>query len=113
VPPANPYVSVGVAPVAEDAQYELFRQAICQADEHARAVLLTTYRGLVAAWIHRHPARVQVGESDDHWVCRTFERFWAATRPERWSKFPDRTAVLVYLKLCAHSVLMDEVRRAK
>jgi len=43
-------------------------------------------------------------------VNRTFDRFWTAVGPERFGDFPTMAALLRYLKLCAHSVLLDEMR---
>ncbi|HEY8292344.1 MAG TPA: hypothetical protein VIG44_07645 [Thermomicrobiales bacterium] len=51
-------------------------------------------------------------EDDGFWVNRTFDRFWTAVGPERFDAFPNMAALLRYLKMCAHSVLLDE-RRAR
>lgn len=90
--------------------YELFRRAICERDARAWDAVFAQYRMLVLAWIRRHPARASLGDDDEYWVNRTFERFWRAIGPERFSSFPGAVALLRYLKLCAHSVVLDEVR---
>jgi hypothetical protein len=48
-------------------------------------------------------------EDDAYWVNRTFQRFWMALGPARFN-FSELGGVLRYLKMCAHSVLLDEVR---
>jgi hypothetical protein len=66
----------------------------------------------VLTWIHRHPAVNLTDESDDCLTTSVFERFWAALKPERWAQFPDAAALLRYLKLCTHSVVLDAARSA-
>jgi len=80
----------------DDFSRELFRRAICERDAAAWESLFTLYRGLVASWVRQHPASDSVSERDDC-VNLVFERFWVA-------------ALLKYLKMCVHTVLIDEVR---
>src|SRR5215475_8520825 len=90
--------------------FELIRRAVCNRDEIAWEVVLAQYRGMVLAWVRQHPTSSALGEEDDYWVTSTFERFWAAIGPERFGAFPGLAAVLRYLKMCTHSVLIDETR---
>jgi len=92
------------------AALELFRRAVCGRDAAAWAAILAEYRGLVLAWVRRHPAAARLDGDDDDRVCRVFERFWAAVPPERWDRFTELPALLGYLKLCAHSVVLDAAR---
>ena len=48
--------------------------------------------------------------AQQHHHIRAFERFFIAVGPERFGTFPSLAALLRYLKLCAHSVLLDEAR---
>jgi hypothetical protein len=89
---------------------ELFRRAVCDRDNAAWASVLAQYRAIVLAWLRRHPASASAREDEDYYVNRAFERFWMAVKPERFASFPDLGALLRYLKLCVHSVLLDEVR---
>lgn len=89
---------------------ELWRRAIEHRDELAWEALVAQYRGLVIASIRRHPLGRIVGEDEDDWVCRIFERFWRAIDANRLSSFNDIAAVMGYLKMCVHSVLTDELR---
>lgn len=89
---------------------ELLRRAIVERDEAAWGAVFAQYQGLVLGWIRRHPASATVAEDDMFWVNRTFERFWSALRAERFHEFHGLAALLRYLKLCAQSILLDEVR---
>jgi len=89
---------------------ELVRRAVCDGNDAAWAALVDQYRGLVLSWVRHHPASAAVQEEDDYWVNRAFARFWMALRPERFRDFPRLGAVLCFLRTCAHSALMDEVR---
>lgn len=89
---------------------ELWRRAIEERDELAWEALVAQYRGLVIASIRRHPLGRLVGDDEDDWVCRIFERFWRAIDANRLSSFNDIAAVMGYLKMCVHSVLTDELR---
>jgi hypothetical protein len=93
-----------------DASLALFRRAICACDGAAWATLMTHYHSLVLSWIRRGGNAVVAAEDDHYWVTRTFTRFWAAIGPERFDQFANLPALLQYLKLCARSVLLDEVR---
>jgi len=89
---------------------ELFRRAVCDRDQPAWEAVFAQYRGMVLSWVRRHPVAATTREDDDYWVNRTFDRFWTAVGPERFGDFPSMAALLRYLKLCAHSVLLDELR---
>jgi hypothetical protein len=68
------------------------------------------YRTLVRAWIGQHPFRAALGGTDDFWVTRSFARFWYVIHPPRIGAFHGLTELLRYLKLCVHSVMLDEQR---
>ena len=90
--------------------FELFRRAIRGHDQAAWDAVFAQYHVMVYSWIRQHPAAAVSREDSEYWVNRTFERFWSAVGPERFESFPGLPAILRYLKLCAHSVLLDEVR---
>ncbi len=89
---------------------ELLRRSLVDRDERAWDVIFAQYRAMVLAWIRRHPAADSLDEEDDYWLNRTFERFWRSIGPDRFHLFPGVSALLSYLKTCAHSVLLDEAR---
>jgi len=88
---------------------ELFRRAVVGRDEAAWTAVVEQYHGVVLAWVRQHPAAAAAPEDDEFWVGRTFQRFWMALE-SKGLPFPELGAVLRYLKMCAHSVLLDEVR---
>jgi DNA-directed RNA polymerase specialized sigma24 family protein len=90
--------------------YELFRRAVCEQSNEAWEALIDRYRGLVLAWVRQHASAAVAHEADDYWVTRTFERLWTAIGPERFHQFPTMGALMQYLKLCAHSAVMDDAR---
>jgi hypothetical protein len=90
--------------------FELFKLAVVRRDPDAWEAIITQYRGIVLAFVRQHSAAGQLHETDDYWVNRTFQRFWMAVSSERFGQFPDLPALLKYLKLCVHSVLLDELR---
>jgi len=90
--------------------FEIFKRAVVSRDEEAWAAIVGQYRGIVLAYVGQHTVAAMLHESDDYWINRAFQRFWSAVGPERFAGFPDLPALLKYLKLCVHSVLMDEIR---
>lgn len=90
--------------------FEIFQRAVVQRDDDAWEAIVGQYRGIVLAYVGQHTVATMLREADDFWVNRAFQRFWSAVTADRFDKFPDLPALLKYLKLCVHSVLMDEVR---
>lgn len=97
-------------PSRDDYCFEIFRRAVCDRVQQAWEAVFAQYQGMVLAWVRRHPVAASTREDDAFWVNRTFDRFWTAVGPERFDAFPNMAALLRYLKLCAHSVLLDEAR---
>jgi hypothetical protein len=98
----------------EDAYcFEVFERAVTLRDDAAWEAIVAQYRGIVLAYISQHTVASMVHEPDDYWVNRAFQRFWGAVGPDRFGQFADLASLLKYLKLCVHSVLMDEVRARK
>jgi hypothetical protein len=90
--------------------FEIFFRAVVERDDDAWAAIMAQYRGIVLAYIGRHSSTAVLREPDEYWVNRVFQRFWSAVSADRFGQFPDLAALLKYLKLCVHSVLMDEMR---
>jgi DNA-directed RNA polymerase specialized sigma24 family protein len=92
---------------------ELFRRAIAERDDRAWAKVVAQYRRMVLAWVGRHQdfATIGAGEDADHWVDAVFVRFWNALKPERFGQFGETRQLLAYLKMCASSVVQDELRQ--
>ncbi len=93
--------------------FEIFQRAVVHHDDDAWEAIVAQYRGIVLAYVGQHTVAAMLHEPDDYWVNRAFQRFWTAVGADRFGQFPDLPALLKYLKLCVHSVLMDEVRARK
>lgn len=93
--------------------FELFRRAIWQRDEVAYAALYRQYQSLVTTWIERHPGFAGLDEEAQYFVNRAFEKLWHALTPAKFDQFGDLKALLAYLKLCAHSVIVDHCRQGR
>lgn len=93
--------------------FEIFERAVVSHDDDAWEAVVGQYRGIVLAYVSQHTAAAMLRESDDYWVNRAFQRFWTAVGADRFGSFPDLAALLKYLKMCVHSVLMDEIRARK
>lgn len=90
--------------------YELFRRALAERNQQAYGRLYEQYQPLVAGWVERHPSFPASGEEVQYFVNRAFEKLWRALTPDKFRRFDDLKALLSYLKLCAHSVVIDHAR---
>lgn len=90
--------------------FEIFQRAVVSRSDEAWEAIVNQYRGIVLAYVGQHTAAAILRESNEFWVNRAFQRFWGAVGADRFAQFPDLPALLKYLKLCVHSVLMDEMR---
>jgi DNA-directed RNA polymerase specialized sigma24 family protein len=100
-------------PAETELAFELFRRAICERDERAWQQIVERYRGLVASWVGQHAAGARLSDEGEYWVNGAFERFWFAVTADRWDRFSDVLGLLKYLKLCAHSLVLDDLRRRR
>lgn len=90
---------------------ELLRRAIVAGDQDAWAAIVAQYRGMILSWLRKGYGTAMRAEDDDHWVNRTFERFWQAVGPERFASFPGLATLLQYLKQCAITAILDDARQ--
>jgi len=90
--------------------FEIFQRAVVARDDDAWEAIVMQYRGIVLSYVSQHTAAGLLHESDDYWINRAFQRFWGAVGGDRFGRFPDLPALLKYLKLCVHSVMMDDIR---
>jgi DNA-directed RNA polymerase specialized sigma24 family protein len=89
---------------------ELFRRAVADRDPSAWEAVVQQYRGLVRTWVRAHAAFASCRADADDIAIRAFARFWGAVGPDRQAHFTELAASMRYLKMCVHSVLLDEVR---
>ncbi|MDR5683670.1 MAG: sigma-70 family RNA polymerase sigma factor [Armatimonadota bacterium] len=97
--------------LAEGDAHALFRRALAFRDEDAWRTLYARYEALVAAWVRRHPGFLRTGEPVEFFVNRAFEKMLAAVDEHKFTRFPDVPSLLRYLKMCAHSAIVDVLRR--
>ncbi len=90
--------------------FELFRRALCEQDQQAWAGLMAQYRTLVRSWVERHPAYHESGETHEYFINRTFEKLWLSIDRKKFQKFGELSALLRYVQMCVHSVLIDHHR---
>jgi len=91
---------------------ELFRRAIAQRDESAWTCILSLYSPLVLSWISQYTQASPILRLNGPalLVNTAFAKFSHALTPAKWQNFNSLAALLKYLKFCAHSALLDEVR---
>ena len=70
------------------------------------------YGGLVGSWVGRHPETLRSHNEIQDYVNLAFARFWDAVRKAKFERFRDLRALLAYLKMCVHSAIVEDVRRA-
>jgi DNA-directed RNA polymerase specialized sigma24 family protein len=92
--------------------FEIFRRALSKRDPLAWEAICRQYRRLVGKWVVGHPEFARSGGDLEDQVSRTFERLWAAVPPSRFDRFPDLRSILAYLKMCAHSAVIEDARQA-
>jgi DNA-directed RNA polymerase specialized sigma24 family protein len=99
------------SPLAGAEAHALFRRALVFRDEDAWRALYARYEVLVAMWVRRHPGFLRTGEPVEFFVNRAFEKMLTAIDEDKFSRFPDVPSLLRYLKMCAHSAIVDVLRR--
>lgn len=97
-----------------DSQYcfELYRRALADNDQGAWEQIYVRFGPLVAGWVRNHPGIDDAEGEIQEYVNLAFQRMWAATRDSEFGGFRDLASVLAYLKMCAHSVIVDDVRKS-
>jgi hypothetical protein len=89
---------------------ELFCRAVCHHEDEAWVAIVEQYRVLLTTWVRRHPAYADSGVDAEDVAIRALARFWMAIGPEQMPQFAGINPVMQYLKLCVHSVMVNEVR---
>lgn len=91
--------------------FELFRRALGERQAEAWELIYRQYTPLVSRWVQRHSLFSALDEEVDYFVNGAFQKMWTVLIPEKFAQFPDLKAVLRYLQMCVHSVLVDHMRR--
>lgn len=93
--------------------YELFRRALIARDEAAWSAIYAQYTPLAVSWVEHHASFASCDEDTLYFVNRAFEKMWSALTPPKFAGFSDLKALLRYLQLCVHSVIIDYTRTAQ
>jgi DNA-directed RNA polymerase specialized sigma24 family protein len=92
--------------------FEIFRRALEGRDQLAWEAIYRQYCPLVAGWVARHPELAQSNGEIQEFVNGTFQRMWAAIPPAKFGRFGTLSSILAYLKMCVHSAIVEEARKA-
>jgi hypothetical protein len=90
--------------------WEIIRRAVCDRNEVAWQAFIDQYRALVLAWMRQRPVAFRLDEDGEFWVFRTFARFWRSVGPQHFNDFVSLAQILDFLKKCALSAIVDELR---
>jgi hypothetical protein len=93
--------------------FELFRRAIQGIDQAAWGIICNQYQPLVSGWVRQHPGFQDSGEEIQYFVNGAFSKIFSTIKPAKFDGFSDVGALLRYLKLCVHSVIVDYNRSAE
>lgn len=91
---------------------ELFHRALLQRDALAWEVIQRHFHEIVLRWMCSHPMRDIACrfDSEENYVAQAFTRFWLATAGNQQVEFQSAAAVLRYLRMSLHSVILDALR---
>jgi DNA-directed RNA polymerase specialized sigma24 family protein len=79
-------------------------------DADAWAAIAVRYRRLLMAWAAQCQAAQAAGEPCEDLADRALTRAWAALSPERFTAFPNLSALLGYLRACVTATAIDAAR---
>lgn len=95
---------------AGDREIEALYRALSERDAASWEAAWRYWSPRVAGWVRRHPQYRYTGEDVDYFINRAFEKLWRAVDPEKLERFQNPAQLVQYLKLCVHSVILDELR---
>ena len=95
--------------------FEIFRRAIADADERAWAAFAEHCQAQVQRWAQRHSGFARCGEPLDDVATEAFAKLWQsfATDQEKINRFATFPALMLYLKMCVNSAIVDALRMRK
>lgn len=95
---------------AGDREIQALYQALMDRDTDSWDAVWPNWAPRVAGWVRRHPQFRYTGEEVGYFVNRAFEKLWRAVDPAKLATFANPAQLIQYLKLCVHSVILDELR---
>jgi hypothetical protein len=97
---------------ANDPQFcfELLRRALADGVPEAFTRVYRNYERQVLSWVYSHSGFAQTGESADFFARSALSTFYFALRGPKFTQFTSLAKVLMYLKLCVHTAIMQYLR---
>ena len=89
----------------------LFQKALLQASTAGWTEIHHVYMPLVRQWVSGHPCFAATGEDMDYFAIQALEKMELALTPEKVVALGSASALLVYLQMCVHCVIVDYLRR--
>ena len=98
-------------PSAGEYVVELLHRAIRHGDQDARYWVQHCLGDCIRGWLHRHHNREAVSllEGEEHYITRTFERFWQGAA-DRQIAVGTLSQALDYLYVCLNAAVLNERR---
>ncbi len=99
---------------AEKQQFvTMLQRAEMRRDSHARQWLQRATRKPLLAYLHRHPfyQELQRIASDEHYITRTFERFWQRV-DQQHLHVDTRSDLLRYIQATLNGLILETLRPA-
>ncbi len=99
-------------PSTEKYSLELLRRATMQGDKEAWIYVKQCFSELVLSWLRLHPKRGMVCDLDkeEHYVAKTFERYWQTSAFKQHIEFNSLAGALRFLQACLNGVILDSQR---
>lgn len=90
---------------------ELFRRAIVQGDQDARAWMQQRLGEVVQGWLRHHPNKEAAFRlnSEEHYMALAFERFWQLTGDQQ-IECNTLTDALRCLRMSLNGIILDKLR---
>lgn len=90
---------------------ELLQYALVEQTDEARSALQQCFSETMRVWIDSHPRRdvALLRNSVEHYIARTFARFWNAVHDQH-IEFTTLPAALNYLRATLNGIIMDTLR---
>lgn len=101
--------------VVNDTRYcfELFRRAFQGKDDLAWKEILENYNNTITGWVVRHYGFASSGMEAQDVIGDVIKKILSTMTAEKFGRFTNLPALLGYLKLCVHSVIVDCKRTAE
>jgi hypothetical protein len=92
--------------------FEIFRRAIADPQGDAWAVFVGRCQQQVGRWAQRHPGFARCGEDLEDITSDAFRKMWQsfATDTDKIARFANFPALMLYLKMCVNSAIVDLLR---